>query len=312
MCAIRAITDDYEIIFVNDDSPDDALSVALELQSENCRIKVIDLARNYGHYKALMAGLEHTTGDLVYQTGCNFEEDPANLVGFVERFNEHASEVDVVWGRRDDSYDKPTTKFYRKCYFGILNMFADTKLERDSTISRLMTRRYVDCLVQHRESEIFLPGMWVLTGFEQVAYDVVKTPKGTKTYRLIRKMVLLTNSIVSFSNQPLVWIFYLGSAILSISFLAALFLMVQRVFFGNIALGFASLLVTIWSLGGLVIFTIGVIGIYLSKVYSEAKCRPYSLVKEVFQIEAQVTGDEPSEKRAAEPKESGVSSTLEK
>ena len=93
----------------------------------------------------------------------------------------------------------------------------------------------------------------------------------------------MVDSIVSFSNKPLVWIFYLGSAILSFSFLAAAYMIGQRLLVGGLLPGFASLMVAIWTLGGLVIFTIGVIGIYLAKVYSEAKQRPFSLVKGIYQ-----------------------------
>ncbi len=283
---IRSITDDYEIILVNDDSPDDALQVALDLQKSDPRIKIIDLARNYGHTKALMAGLSYAQGDLVFQTGCSLEEKPEALADFFRAYQGKEDEIDVVWGRRDAQFDNAFRRMARRFYFRILTLFANMELQEHATISRLMTRRYVDCLVQHHEREMFLPGIWVLAGFEQIPVDVIKESKGTKPYRIMRKLIVLIDSIVSFSHKPLVWIFYLGCAIISFSVLAALYIVILKLGFSRFVPGSASLMIVIWALGGLSLFTLGVIGIYLSKVYTEAKHRPYSLVREIYSQKA--------------------------
>jgi len=130
-----------------------------------------------------------------------------------------------------------------------------------------------------------MSGLWALTGFNQVAIKVRKHHKATSAYGLGRKISHLVNAITSFSNKPLVLIFYLGCVILFISSIAAIDLIVRKLIFGTLLEGWASLIVSIWLLGGLTIFCLGVLGIYLSKIFIEVKQRPYTIVKQTFGIE---------------------------
>ena len=146
-----------------------------------------------------------------------------------------------------------------------------------------MSRRYVRALVQHQERETLIAGLWAVTGFKQVAVPVKKSHNPTSTYDLRRKVSHLVNAITSFSSKPLVLIFYLGCFILALSTIAALDLIIKKLFFGILLEGWASLMVSIWLLGGLTIFCLGVIGIYLSKIFIEVKQRPYTIIKEVYE-----------------------------
>jgi putative glycosyltransferase len=145
-----------------------------------------------------------------------------------------------------------------------------------------MTREYVAALMRHQEREFVMSGLWALTGFQQVPLTVTKHHKAKSAYGLRRKISHLVNAITSFSSKPLVLIFYLGCFILLVSSIAAVDLIVRKVFFGTLLQGWASLIVSVWLLGGLTIFCLGVIGIYLSKVFIEVKQRPYTIVKQIF------------------------------
>jgi len=145
--------------------------------------------------------------------------------------------------------------------------------------ARLMKQVYVKALVQHKEREIFLAGLLAITGFRQLGIPVDKEHKGKTTYSLMRRASLLVNAITSFSNQPLIFIFYVGSIVVSVSATAGVALILRVLFFGAFLPGWASLMVSIWFLGGLTIFSIGIVGIYLSRVFSETKDRPYTIIR---------------------------------
>ena len=148
---------------------------------------------------------------------------------------------------------------------------------------RLMTRRYVSALLSHGEREMVIAGLWVLTGFRQVPIAVTKHSRSKTTYSLGRKFAVLVNSITSFSSRPLVFIFYLGVAIGALAAVAALYLVIRRIFFGILLPGWPSLIVSVWLLGGLILACLGIIGIYLSKIFIETKQRPYTIVRSVHE-----------------------------
>ena len=146
-----------------------------------------------------------------------------------------------------------------------------------------MTQRYVAALLQHKEREVVIAGLWVITGFMQIPITVTKRHRSPSTYNLQRKISHVVNAITSFSDRPLVFIFYLGFIIMIVASIGALDLIIRRVFFGELLQGWPSLIVSIWLLGGLTIFCIGVIGMYLSKVFIEVKQRPYTIIREIYE-----------------------------
>jgi putative glycosyltransferase len=128
-----------------------------------------------------------------------------------------------------------------------------------------------------------ISGLWALTGFQQVPLPVQKGSRPGSSYSLGRKLGFLVNSITSFSDRPLVFIFYLGFTISLVSALAAGYLVVRRLFFGTYLGGWPSMIVSIWLLGGLTLLCLGVIGIYLSKVFIETKQRPYVTIRQIYE-----------------------------
>jgi putative glycosyltransferase len=269
-----------EIVFVNDGSPDRSLEVAVDLQKSDPRLKVVDLSRNFGHHKAMMTGLAHTTGKHVFLIDTDLEEAPELLESFAAEMRK--TSADVVFGqqesRRGDWFERVSGEIFYK----LLNLLSSTALPENVLTARLMTRRYVDSLLLNRDQEVFIPGLWTITGFEQRAVKCVKTSKGSSTYTFGKKMAVFVNAVTSFSSKPLVYIFYLGVVISMLSILAGCYLVIRRIFFGDFLVGWPSLIVSIWFLGGLTILSLGVIAIYLSKVFMETKDRPYTIVRKIY------------------------------
>jgi putative glycosyltransferase len=275
--AAAALTTSYEMVFVNDGSTDDSLRVALAIRQRDPRVRVIDLSRNFGHHKALMTGLAHASGDLVFLIDCDLEEDPAWLTLFGDRMRETGA--DVIYGvqekRKGGWFERATGQLF----FRVFNQLLTHPIPDNVLTARLMTRRYVQALVRHRDQEVFLAGLWMTTGFDQRPVTVTKVSRSPTTYSALRRLSVLINALTSFSNRPLIYIFQLGFAVVLLSIAAAAFLMYRRLT-GTIGVpGWASIMVSIWFLGGLMIFCIGVLGIYLAKVFTEAKDRPYTIVR---------------------------------
>jgi len=279
--AAEKITGDYETLFVNDGSPDNSLELALSLYEEDHRVRVIDLSRNFGHYKAIMTGLAYAKGDLVFLVDCDLEEEPELLGTFYSEIK--SSRADVVYGVQQARKGGFFKRLSGALFYKLFNLLSSYPVPSNVTIARLMSQRYVVSLVAHKDREIFLDGLWAITGFKQVPLVVEKHSKGSSTYTLKRRASVFVNAIVSFSDKPLAFIFYLGCILVLLSCIAALYLVVRRIFFGDLLIGWPSLIVSIWLLGGLTIFCLGVIGIYLSKVFMETKQRPYTVIRKIYE-----------------------------
>jgi len=275
------LTDDYEILFVNDGSPDRSLEIVLSLYERDPRVRVVDLSRNFGHDKAIMTGLAHARGANVFLIDCDLEEEPEWLRAFDSEFKR--SGADVVYGVQQMRKGKFFERLTGGLFYRLFNLLSTYPVPVDTTTARLMSQRYVTSLVAHKDQAIFVDGLWAITGFQQVPLVVEKRSKGTSTYTLSRKVSLFVNAVVSFSGRPLVFIFYLGCGIVVVSGLAALYLVGRKVFLGDFDLGWPSLMLSIWALGGLTIFCLGVIGIYLSRVFMETKQRPYTVIRRVYE-----------------------------
>jgi putative glycosyltransferase len=271
---------DYEIVLVNDGSPDDSLARAVNLSNGDEHVVVVDLSRNFGHHKAMMTGLKYATGDLVFLIDSDLEEEPEWLAPFSDQMAR--DNCDVVYGVQGRRKGSLFERYAGQLFYRLFRLLSGLDLPDNITVARLMTRRYVDALVLHGEYEIFMAGLWVITGFDQRPQTVKKHSTSETTYSLRRKISQLVDSIVSFSNAPLVGIFVIGSAIFAISGAYTSLLVVNWLFWSRPPTGYTSLIASVWLLGGMIIAFIGIVGIYLSKIYSETKRRPYTIVRRVY------------------------------
>jgi putative glycosyltransferase len=282
--AAAKVTSDWELVMVNDGSPDDSLQIAIELHRRDPHARVVDLSRNFGHHKALMTGLAHSRGDLIFVIDSDLEEDPAWLPMFYEAMKSTGAEAiyGVQRSRKGGWFERMSgALFYR-----VFNKLLTHPFPPNIITARLMTRRYVDALVQHRDQEVSLAGLCTITGFEQRALAVDKGTRGDTSYGLRRRMSAFVTAITSFSNRPLLYIFQLGVGVILLSMVAGTVLMYQTLT-GRVGVpGWASIMVSIWFLGGVMIFCVGVLGIYLAKVFTETKDRPYTIVRQIYGAES--------------------------
>ena len=275
------ITKSYEIIFVNDGSPDKSLDIAVSIHRKDKKVKVIDLSRNFGHHQAIMTGLANTKGDYIFLIDCDLEENPEYLI---DLWYELISDpyYDVVYGiqnkRKGNLYERMTGSLFYK----IFNLFSKIRYPANTLTSRLMTKNYVKSVLMFNEAEFDLWSIFVLAGFNQKPLSLEKKSKGSTSYNLIRKIRVAVNTITSMSNRPLYFIFLLGLIITFISIIYVFFLIFKKLIYKEILEGWTSILVSIWFIGGIIIFSIGIIGIYLSKIFIESKRRPSAIIKKYY------------------------------
>lgn len=278
--ARQLVGEDYEIVLVNDGSPDHSLDIAIQLTESDSHVVVVDLSRNFGHHKAMMTGLAQSKGGLIFLIDSDLEEDPECLAIFAAQMQ--TQNCDVVYGVQDKRKGNWFERWSGQCFYCLFKTLTGLALPENVVTARLMTRRYVDALLRHEEREVFMAGLWHITGFDQYAQIIKKHSLSATTYTFRRKMALLVNSVTSFSNAPLVGIFYIGVSISLIAVFFIFYLVMQWAFLAKPLSGWISVMASIWLLGGMVISFIGVVGIYLSKIFSETKRRPYTIVRQVY------------------------------
>lgn len=278
--AKQLVGEDYEIVLVNDGSPDNSLDLAIQLTEADGHVTVVDLSRNFGHHKAMMTGLAHAKGERVLLIDTDLEEEPEWLITYAEQMQ--SQQCDVVYGVQEQRKGSWFERWSGQWFYRFFKALTGLTLPENIVTARLMTRRYVDALLRHQEREVFMAGLWHITGFDQRPQIVKKHGTSETTYTFRRKMSLLVNSVTSFSNVPLVVIFYIGVSISLVAVFYISYLAIQWLFLATPLSGWTSVMASIWLLGGMIISFIGVVGIYLSKIYSETKQRPYTIVRQIY------------------------------
>ncbi len=287
--AAEAVTPSFEIVFVDDGSPDDSAAIVREIGALDPRVVLVELSRNFGHHEAALAGLATARGARLFIIDVDLEEQPEWLIDFWKELE--AGRADVVFGVNDTRRGSPMRRLGGGLFWRLFNLLSSTQLPLDPCTVRLMERRYVDALLGLPERNVFLAGNYAWLGFEQVARQVRKSARREpSSYTLARLVGLFVEAVTSFSAYPLRVIFVIGLMIALVAFAGGCWLVVWKLLYPEtILLGWPSVIISIWFLGGVNISFIGVIGIYLSKVFVEVKQRPIFVVKCIERFQAPET-----------------------
>ncbi len=280
------ISEDYELIFVNDGSPDNSLKLAVELFERDEKVKILDLSRNFGHHKAMMAGLEYASGQYIFLIDSDLEEEPELLERFWKEYHDDGT-VDVVYGVQKKRKGGRVERILGHLFYRFFNYFSEVEIVANHFCARLMSARYVKALIGFKEYHPLMVGLMFLTGFSMKGVHEQKLHKGKSSYTWRRKTSMAVNSIVSFSAKPLKMLAFSGVVLCLFSVCYILYLACLYIAHGgNIAIGWTSLVMTVAFFGGLNLFALGVIGIYIGKIFEQVKGRPYVIIRSVYdQIE---------------------------
>ena len=270
----------WEIVLVNDGSPDDSLDFALQCRGEIPGLVVVDLSRNFGHHNAVLAGLRHARGELVFLIDCDLEVPPSSLIDFHATLRRTGA--DIVFGYQEARKGGAIERAGGGLFWKVFNALSDTKIHESVLTERLMTRRFVESLLQLGDHNLFLAAMMSWAGFNQVGLPVKKKQReGRSTYTLAKRLQLVVNAVSSFSSKPLLWLFNAGIGITIISFLYAAYLVVRRILFDDTLLGFTAVMTMMAMSLGILTTAIGIVGVYLGKIFNQVQNRPIYIVKDI-------------------------------
>jgi len=278
LAVVKELDLSYEFVFIDDGSPDDSLMVALGLQNKDHNIKVVELSKNFGHQKAIMTGLQYAKGDFVFLIDCDLEEDPELLKEFWEV---RGQDVDSVYGvqvkRKGGWFERVSGRLFYK----IVNILSAVKYPADTLTARVMSRRYVDALLKFQEKELDLWSIFAIAGFKQISVNVKKGYKGLSTFTLKKKIKRAIEVITSFSHRPLYLTFIFGIISFVVALINVSLIAYDKFFLGVDVEGWASIMASVWLIGGMLFLVLGVFSIYLSKMFLEIKNRPLTIVRNV-------------------------------
>lgn len=272
---------DVEIIFINDGSTDNSLELLTAIQSDDHRVIVIDLARNFGHQMAVTAGLDASTGDAVIILDSDMQDPPEICLELIERWEEG---YDVAYAQRRTRKDTLFKRWTAAAFYRLLGRVANVAIPPNTGDFRLMDRRVVEEVNKYREHDRFLRGMVSHVGFNQVAvqFDREERFAGTSGYPLRKMLKLAADGILGFSTFPLTLISRIGFWVAGLSVGGVLYAMYMKIFVpAAVVEGWTFIVISILFMGGLQLIMLGILGGYVGRIYTEVQNRPLYSVREV-------------------------------
>ena len=269
-----------EIVYVDDGSRDRTLDLLRGIAASDASTRVVALSRNFGHQKALTAGLAHATGDAVVLIDADLQDPPEVIAEFVARWRAGA---DVAYGvRRRRAGESGFKLLTAHAYYRLMGRVSDAAIPFDAGDFRLLDRSVLDALRAMPERDRFMRGMIAWVGFRQepVSYDRAARAAGETKYPFRRMVRFALDGMFSFSATPLRMATYFGFFASVLAVLGVLYAFVLRIFADQVVPGWATLLIAVLFLGGVQLVSLGIIGEYIARIYGEVKERPLYLVRE--------------------------------
>ena len=281
--SVTTITDDYEIILVNDASPDNSWEEILKQCESNPKVKGINLSRNFGQHYAITAGLHYAKGDWVVVMDCDLQDKPEEIPNLYKKAQEG---FDIVYARRVVRKDNFFKRLSSMLFHWVYNWLSG--LETDKTIANFGI--YKQCVIEEfnkmPERARSFPSLVMYLGFRDAAIDVehAERAEGKSSYNLYKLFRLSFDVIVSNSNKPLRMAVGLGFGMAALSFLLALYNLIAK-WIGIIQVeGFTTTIFSIWFVGGVMLLVMGILGLYMGKIFDQVKGRQLFVVRDVINI----------------------------
>lgn len=280
--AVQKITNDYEIILVEDHSPDDSQQIIREICERNKRVIGAFHSKNFGQQYAIHTGLTFATGDYVVTLDCDLQDTPALIQNLYKKSLEG---YDIVFASRQNRQDGFVKKFGSKCFNRLLAYLTETV--QDETIANfvLYKKKAVDAMLSMGDNRRYYPLMNHWVGFKTCNLPIPHAERidgKSSSYSMKKRIELALTTSVAFSTKPLRLIIYFGAVISVIAMIMAFVLIVNYICGSNVVSGWTTLLLSIWFVAGLMMMTVGVVAIYVGSIFEQTKNRPVTIVSEVL------------------------------
>ena len=283
---IKKITDNYEIIFVDDGSTDNSFKILNEISEKNPHLKIIRFSRNFGHQYAIYAGIVSSSGEGIFLIDADLQDPPEK---FQEMFDKWSSGYDVVYGVRKSRKGNFFKKILYSSYHKIFRWLSDLDNQADLADFCLMDKKIKEVFLKFKEKNLYFRGLRSWVGFKQIGipYERDNRNLGETKYSLIKLFQLALDGILNFSIKPLNFIFLTGLVMFFFSIILIIFYLFQKFFgfsfLGTVpeeAKGFYTTIIIILFFGGMNLTALGIIGEYVGRLYKEVKDRPKYIIKD--------------------------------
>ncbi len=277
--ALGSITDDYEIVLVEDCGGDRSWEIIARLASADPRVRGLQFSRNFGQHYGITAGLDHCDGDWVVVMDCDLQDSPAEIPRLYAKALEG---YDVVLARRGRRKDSPIKRLTARAFYRVFGYLADLDYDGEVGNFRIISRRVVESVKLMRERLRFFGGLVAWVGFPTTSVDVVHSDRfaGETSYSLAKLWRLATEIIIAHSDKPLRLAVKTGFLISLAAFAYGGYVAYRQLVYGVPITGWSSLIVSLYFLGGIIISLLGVLGVYLGKTFDESRRRPLYIVRQ--------------------------------
>jgi len=282
--ALRTITEEYEIILVNDASPDESWCEIMKECAKNPKVKGLNLSRNFGQHYAITAGLSYATGEWVVVMDCDLQDRPEEIPNLYAKAQEGYDSVLAQRVQRSHGWFK---KLGSRLFYKVFSYLTETKQDASVANFGIYNHKVIDAVLSMGDAMRYFPTQIQWVGFKKAYLPIQhdERAEGKSTYNLSRLFRLAFDTIISFSDKPMRLMVKLGMFVTLASFIVGI-VFVVRYCMGLIeVMGYASLIISLWLLAGIIISLIGVVGIYLGKLFEKAKDRPTFIVNEKLNVD---------------------------
>ena len=282
--AMKNVNDSYEIIWINDNSKDDSLRVMKSFAEKDTHVKVIDFARNFGHQIAITAGIDSANGEAVILMDGDLQDPPELLPDMIAKWK---TGFEVVYTIKKSRKENIVKRFAFHSFYTVMKRFSSIAIPMEAGNFSLMDRKVISVLKAMPERNRYIAGMRAWAGFRQtgISFDREARFAGKPQMTIMRLINFALDGIFSFSNAPLRFATYIGFFIALFSFAGALYVLYEKLFTDKAILGWSSTIISILFTGGMILFTLGIIGEYIGRIYDEVKQRPLYIVREKIGFE---------------------------
>ena len=275
----------YEIIFVNDGSSDNTLKSLKEiLKNSKTKIKVINFSRNFGKEAAIYAGLREAKGDYISLIDADMQQDPKYVMEMVS-FLDKNEEYDSVAMYQDKRKEGKVLTFFKKSFYKLINKISDTKFQSNASDFRTFRKCVIKSVLELKEYYRFSKGIFSWVGYNTyyMPYTVKERATGTTKWSFKKLFKYALDGIISFTTAPLKMATYIGLMSSFASIVYLVFVIIQKLAWGIDIPGYATIITLILFLGGMQLFSLGIIGEYIGRNYIETKNRPIYIAKEILE-----------------------------
>ena len=276
--SLAPITDNFEIILVDDRGPDNSWGRIQAQAALDPRVRGVRLSRNFGQHRAITAGLDHSRGEWVVVMDCDLQDQPEEIPALLAHAQEKPAEI--VFARRAERQDTFFKRFFSRSFYGVLSYLTDTKQDPAIANFGIYHRKVVDAVLRMRESIRYFPTMVRWVGFRTSAVNVVHAERaeGSSSYNFRSLINLALDIILAYSDKPLRLTIKLGLLVSASAFLMVLIMFIRFLTGHILVLGYTSLIISVWFFSGLLLSVLGMVGLYLGKTFEQVKNRPIYLV----------------------------------